>query len=58
MTDKRAVGRPPKGEYPNNIKITVRISEKLDKKLQGYADSHGLTRPEAIRKALENLSDQ
>lgn len=57
MTDKRAVGRPPKGEYPNNIKITVRINEQLDKKLQRYADNHGLTKPETIRRALENLSD-
>lgn len=57
MTDKRAVGRPPKGEQPNNVKITVRISEQLDKKVQNYADSHGLTKPETIRKALEDLSD-
>lgn len=57
MIDKRAVGRPPKGEQPNNIKITVRISQGLDEKVQAYADNHGLTKPEAIRKALEDLSD-
>lgn len=57
MTDKKAVGRPPKGKYPNNIKITVRINQELDKKIERYADNHGLTKPETIRKALENLPD-
>ncbi|MDG3141913.1 CopG family transcriptional regulator [Streptococcus suis] len=57
MTDKRAVGRPPKGEQSNNIKITVRISEQLDNKVNDYAERHGLTKPETIRKALEDLSD-
>ncbi|MCB2835921.1 MULTISPECIES: ribbon-helix-helix protein, CopG family [Streptococcus] len=58
MTDKRKVGRPPKGEQSNNIKITVRISEQLDNKVAEYAERHGLSKPETIRKALEDLSDQ
>lgn len=57
MTDKRKVGRPPKGNQSNNVKITVRISEQLDRKVTDYAERHGLTKPETIRKALKDLSD-
>ncbi|HEL2311872.1 TPA: CopG family transcriptional regulator [Streptococcus suis] len=58
MTDKRKVGRPPKGEQSNNVKVTVRISKLLDNKVTEFAERHGLTKPETIRKALEDLSDK
>ncbi|AAX72907.1 CopG family transcriptional regulator [Streptococcus pyogenes] len=56
MTDtKKRVGRP-KGENSNTVKLTVRVSEELDSKLNKYAKENNLTKPETLRKAFENLT--
>ncbi|HEM4812347.1 TPA: CopG family transcriptional regulator [Streptococcus suis] len=56
MSDKlKKVGRP-KGVNSNTVKLTVRISEELDSKLNKYAEENNLTKPETLRKAFENLT--
>lgn len=56
MTDKiKKVGRP-KGENSNTVKLTVRVSEQLNSKLEKYGKKNGLTKPETLRKAFENLT--
>lgn len=56
MTDtKKRVGRP-KAENSNTVKLTVRVSEELDSKLNKYAKENNLTKPETLRKAFENLT--
>ncbi|ETE06537.1 hypothetical protein U751_03540 [Streptococcus pseudopneumoniae 22725] len=56
MTDKiKKVGRP-KGENSNTVKLTVRVSEQLNSKLEEYGKKNGLTKPETLRKAFENLT--
>lgn len=56
MTDKiKKVGRP-KGENSNTVKLTVRVSEHLNSKLEEYGKKNGLTKPETLRKAFENLT--
>ena len=56
MTDKiKKVGRP-KGENSNTVKLTVRVSEQLNSKLEEYSKKNGLTKPETLRKAFENLT--
>lgn len=56
MSDKpKKVGRP-KGINSNTVKLTVRISEELDSKLNKYAEENNLTKPETLRKAFENLT--
>ncbi|HEP1432909.1 phage protein [Streptococcus pyogenes] len=56
MSDtKKRVGRP-KGENSNTVKLTVRVSEELDGKLNKYAEENNLTKPETLRKAFENLT--
>lgn len=56
MTDKiKKVGRP-KGENSNTVKLTVRVSEQLNSKLEEYGKKNGLTKSETLRKAFENLT--
>ncbi|WP_369966418.1 CopG family transcriptional regulator [Streptococcus ferus] len=56
VSDKpKKVGRP-KGVNSNTVKLTVRISEELDSKLNKYAEDNNLTKPETLRKAFENLT--
>lgn len=56
VSDKpKKVGRP-KGVNSNTVKLTVRISEELDSKLNKYAEENNLTKPETLRKAFENLT--
>lgn len=56
MTNKiKKVGRP-KGENSNTVKLTVRVSEQLNSKLEEYGKKNGLTKPETLRKAFENLT--
>lgn len=52
---KKRVGRP-KGENSNTVKLTVRVSEELDSKLNKYARENNLTKPETMRTAFESLT--
>ena len=57
MSDaKKKVGRPAKGDFPNNVKLTIKVSEPLNDRLEAYCKKHSLTKPEAVRLALENLT--
>lgn len=44
-------GRPPK-ENPINIRTSVRLDAKTDKKLIEYCKQQGITKGEAIRKGV------
>ncbi|MGM0249635.1 ribbon-helix-helix protein, CopG family [Enterococcus sp. AZ134] len=45
-------GRPKK-ENPLNIDVKVRIDKEMDKKIKAYAEKHGLSRTEVIRKGIK-----
>ncbi|MBF0746442.1 CopG family transcriptional regulator [Gemella sp. 19428wG2_WT2a] len=56
MSDNpKKVGRP-KGENSNTVKLTVRVSEQLNAKLEKYAVNRGMTKAETMRKAFEELT--
>lgn len=43
----------PKLNNPKNIDVTVRITAEMNSRLLEYAERHGLTRVEVIRKGIE-----
>ena len=45
----------PKLENPNNIRTGVRLNAETMKKLEDYCKANGITKGEAIRKAIELL---
>ena len=47
-------GRPPI-DQPKNIDVKCRFDEKSHAELMAYCEKHGITRTEAIRKAVELL---
>ncbi|MDK8502120.1 CopG family transcriptional regulator [Aerococcus sp. UMB1112A] len=57
MADKKKIGRPPKGSHANSVKLTVRISEPLNEKINRYSEKHNLTKAETVRKALNDLPE-
>ncbi len=50
-------GRPPI-EQPKNIDVKCRFDEKQHAKLMAYFEAHNMTRTEAIRKAVDLLTEQ
>lgn len=55
MSDTQKKGRPAKGQFSNKVKLTVRISEPLDEKLEKYCSDNETTKPETVRQALEKF---
>lgn len=45
----------PKAESPKNVRYSIRLDEQTEEKLRKYCDKHGMTRGEAIRRAIELL---
>lgn len=50
-------GRPPV-DQPKNIDVKCRFDEKQHAKLMAYCNAHNMTRTEAIRKAVDLLTDK
>lgn len=56
MSDNnKKVGRP-KGIDSNTVKLTVRVSEQLNERLEAYCRKNNLTKAESMRKAFEELT--
>jgi hypothetical protein len=47
----------PKAENPKDIDVKVRFDRVTHEKLLAYCQEHGITRTEAIRKAVQTLLD-
>lgn len=45
----------PKVEDPIKCQITVRLTKSVMEKLGSYCEKHGITKGEAVRKAVEQL---
>lgn len=45
----------PKSDNPKNHDIKVRIDEATNREIARYADEHGITRTEAIRRGIDLL---
>ena len=48
-------GRPPKGEQSRNGKITIRVSDQENQKIQECADRLNATRTDAIMVGIDLL---
>lgn len=48
------MGRP-KSENPKSIRYSIRLDKLTEEKLKEYCERHGVTRGEAIRKAVFDL---
>ncbi len=48
------MGRP-KLDNPNSIKLSIRISENLNKELELFCSKNGVSRGEVVRKGLEKI---
>lgn len=57
MSDNKKIGRP-KGENSNVVKLTVRVSEKLNTALERYSKDNNLSKAETMRKAFEDLTEK
>lgn len=53
MNDKKKIGRPT--DELKDIKITVRISQETNKRLEQFSEENKLTKAESVRKAIERL---
>lgn len=54
MSQNRKVGRP-KADRPKDIRFSVRLDDELSKQLELYCEDNGISKGEAIRKALNLL---
>lgn len=54
MSQKRKVGRP-KADRPKDIRFSIRLDDELSKQLELYCEDNGISKGEAIRKALNLL---
>lgn len=50
----KKLGRP-KLDNPKNIKLTVKITPEQDSALNEYCDKNNIKKPDAVRKAIDNL---
>lgn len=48
----------PKVDTPKDVRFSIRIDEKTDKKLDAYCEAHGITKAEAIRKGIHMVLSQ
>lgn len=49
------MGRPLKSSKPLNVDIKIRIDEDTNQKLIDYAEKHGLSRTDVVRKGIEKI---
>ncbi len=54
MSQNRKVGRP-KADRPKDIRFSIRLDDDLSKQLELYCEDNGISKGEAIRKALNLL---
>lgn len=54
MSQNRKVGRP-KADRPKDIRFSIRLDEELSNQLELYCEDNGVSKGEAIRKALNLL---
>ena len=45
------MGRP-KADNPKDVRYSIRLDAQTEQKLQAYCDEHGITRGEAVRRAI------
>ena len=45
----------PKIEKPKSVEVKVRFDQEGNERLIAYCEKHGITRTEAIRKAVESM---
>lgn len=45
----------PKADNPKSVRYSIRLDEDTERKLQLYCDKHGITKGEAIRRAIGEL---
>lgn len=48
------MGRP-KADNPKDVRYSIRLDAQTEQKLQAYCAEHGITRGEAVRRAIELL---
>ena len=48
----------PKAEKPKEIRYSIRLDRETETRLQAYCERHGITRGEAIRKAIDLLLEE
>ena len=54
MSQNRKVGRP-KADRPKDIRFSISLDDELSKQLELYCEDNGISKGEAIRKALNLL---
>lgn len=54
MSQNKKVGRP-KADRPKDIRFSIRLDDELSKQLERYCEDNGISKGEAIRKALNLL---
>ena len=54
MSQNRKVARP-KADRPKDIRFSIRLDDELSKQLELYCEDNGISKGEAIRKALNLL---
>lgn len=54
MSQNRKVGRP-KADRPKDIRFSIRLDDELSEQLELYCEDNGISKGEAIRKALNLL---
>lgn len=54
MSQNRKVGRP-RADRPKDIRFSIRLDDELSKQLELYCEDNGISKGEAIRKALNLL---
>lgn len=45
------MGRP-KADNPKDVRYSIRLDAQTEQKLQAYCAEHGITRSEAVRRAI------
>lgn len=49
--------RQPKLENPKDYSLTVKVDKKMNTWLQQYANTHHISKAEAVRMAIQNFRD-
>lgn len=48
----------PKSDNPKAVRYSIRLDADTEEKLKEYCEEHGITRGEAVRKAIYLLLDK
>lgn len=49
--------RQPRLENPKDYSLTVKVDKKMNTWLQQYANTHHISKAEAVRMAIQNFRD-